>query len=103
MISIDAAGVVCLWPAFQGTGNRSGFGWFSALGQWRLPTDVTAQVPTGGRVQMYPALAPRQGLTLVHFPAQRKRFLWHRGFGQGLLRGSLGGVGGCSGVFRVCF
>jgi len=26
-----------------------------------------------------PTDAVRQGLTLVHFPAQRKRFLWDRG------------------------
>jgi hypothetical protein len=31
----------------------------------------------------------RQGLTLVHFSAQRKRFLWDVGCTQGLLRGRL--------------
>jgi hypothetical protein len=29
----------------------------------------------------------RQGITLVHFSAQRKRFLWDRGCIKGLLRG----------------
>ena len=29
-----------------------------------------------------------QGLTLVHFSAQRKRFLWDRGCMKGLLRGT---------------
>jgi hypothetical protein len=33
-----------------------------------------------------------QGLTLVHFSAQRKRFLWYRGFIEGLLRVCLAGV-----------
>ena len=37
----------------------------------------------------------RQGLTLVHFSAQRKRFLWVRGCISGLSRGCLGGVRGC--------
>ena len=50
-----------------------------------------------------------QGLTLVHFSAQLKRFLWDRGCIEGLLRGCFagvqvesGGVGGCWGV-RVYF
>ena len=41
-----------------------------------------------------------QGLTIVHFSAQLKRFLWNRGCMKGLLRGCLGGVmghGGCVG------
>jgi len=33
-----------------------------------------------------------QGLTLVHFSAQRKRFLWDRGCMKGLPWGCLGGV-----------
>ena len=36
----------------------------------------------------------RQGLTLVHFSAQRKRFLWKTGCIMGLFRGGLGGVMG---------
>ena len=36
----------------------------------------------------------QQGLTLVHFSAQRKRFLWDRGCTYGLFEGFLGGVGG---------
>ena len=50
----------------------------------------------------------RQGLTLVHFSAQRKRFLWDRGCIEGLFRGCcvgvyevLGDVGGLKGVLRV--
>jgi hypothetical protein len=34
----------------------------------------------------------RQGLTLVHFPRQRQRFLWDRGYVEGLFQGYLGGV-----------
>ena len=34
----------------------------------------------------------RQGLTLLHFSAQRKRFLWDRGCISGLFMGCLGGV-----------
>jgi hypothetical protein len=36
-----------------------------------------------------------QGLTLVHFSAQRKRIRWDRGCVQGLFRGCLVGVRGC--------
>ena len=50
-----------------------------------------------------PALMPEpQGLTLVHFSAQRKRFLRDRGCVQGLFRGCLGGVREWEGVYRVC-
>jgi len=45
----------------------------------------------------------RQGLTLVHFSAQRKRFLWDKGCNWGLFRGCSGGVEGYEGVFRVYF
>jgi hypothetical protein len=54
LISVDAEGNVCLWAAFQGGQGRSGFGWHSPLGQWRLPPTVTAQVPAGPRVQIHP-------------------------------------------------
>jgi hypothetical protein len=44
-------------------------------------------------------------LTLVHFSAQRKRFLWDRGCIEGLCRGYFAGVwevsGGCNGVLGV--
>ena len=40
-------------------------------------------------VSLLLAAAVQQGLTLVHFPAQRKRFLWDRGWNQGLLRNCL--------------
>jgi len=42
-----------------------------------------------------------QGLTLVHFSAQRERFLWDRGCLWGLFRGCLAGVRDHYGVFRV--
>jgi len=38
--------------------------------------------------------ASRQRLTLVHFSAQRKRFLWERGCMCGLIRGCLRGIRG---------
>jgi len=44
-----------------------------------------------------------QGLTLVHFSAQRKRFLRDRGCMWGLLRGCSGTVRRYQGVIRVCF
>ena len=52
--------------------------------------------------------ARQQGLTLVHFSAQRKRFLWDRGCIEGLFRGCSAGVwevlgvlGGVKGAFRI--
>jgi hypothetical protein len=47
LLSVDAEGTMCLWPAFQGGRARSGFGWYSPLGTWKLPGEVTAQVPAG--------------------------------------------------------
>ena len=47
--------------------------------------------------------AASQGLTLVHFAAQRKCFLWDREYIWGLFRGRLRGTRGYYGVFRVCF
>jgi len=44
-----------------------------------------------------------QGLTLVHFSTQLRRFLWDRGCIYGVFWGCLGGVRGYQGVFRVCF
>jgi len=49
-----------------------------------------------------PMMAISQGLTLVHFPAQRKHFLWDGGAFRGCSWGiqeMLGGVGGVQGVF----
>jgi len=45
----------------------------------------------------------RQGLTLLHFSAERKRCLWYWGRVQGLFRESFGGVRGCQGVFGCVF
>ena len=42
-----------------------------------------------------------QGLTLVQFSAQRKRFLSDRGCIWGLFRGCLGVIGGVQGIFCV--
>jgi hypothetical protein len=47
--------------------------------------------------------APVQGLTLVHFPVQLKRFLRDRGYMEGLSRGGVGCVRGYEGVSRVDF
>jgi len=52
------------------------------------------------------AATAEQGLTLVTFLAQRKRFVYNRRlfhFVQRLLRGCLGGVEECWGVCRVYF
>jgi len=51
-----------------------------------------------------PRAAPRrQGLTLVHFSAQLKRFVWDRGCIEGLFGGCSWGVWGHEGVQRVYF
>jgi len=52
LLSVDADGLMCLWSAFQGNAGRGGFGWFSPLGTWRLPAEVTAQVPSGFPVEV---------------------------------------------------
>ena len=44
-----------------------------------------------------------QGLTLVHFSAQRKRFLWVGGNIHELFRDCLGVFEGYQGMFRVYF
>ena len=46
--------------------------------------------------------ALEQGLALVHFPAQYKRFLWDRVAFE-LFRGCVGGNRECQGPFRVYF
>ena len=48
-----------------------------------------------------PSITSDQGLTLIHFSAQRKRFLWDKGCLFELFKGCLGGVRGYEGVFRV--
>ena len=52
LLSVDADGLMCLWSAFQGNAGRCGFGWFSPMGTWRLPAEVTAQVPSGFPVEV---------------------------------------------------
>ena len=49
------------------------------------------------------AAATEQGLTLVHFSAQRKRFMWDTGCMEGLFWGWLQGGRGYWEVFRVYF
>ena len=44
---------------------------------------------------------PRQGLKLVHFSAQRKRFVWDKGRISGVFRGCLVGVRAHEGVYLV--
>jgi hypothetical protein len=50
-----------------------------------------------------PRTATCQGLTLVHFSAQRERFLWDRGACRGCILGVFKrcqeGLGGAQGVF----
>ena len=53
---------------------------------------VLTQVPISGGQER--AAGVGQELTLVHFSAQRKRFLWSRGCIQGLCRGCVEGVRG---------
>jgi hypothetical protein len=45
-------------------------------------------VSVHGTAHIHLDITARQGLTLVHFSAQRRRFLWDRG----AFRGCLGGV-----------
>ena len=52
----------------------------------------------GARVGRHGGLRVRQGLTLLHISAQRKRFLGDRGCNQGLFKRCLGGVRGYQGV-----
>jgi hypothetical protein len=49
--------------------------------------------------------ALQQGLTLVHFSAQRQRFLWSKGCIEGIFRGCVRvvGVGGQQELYRVLF
>ena len=44
-----------------------------------------------------------QGLTLVHFSVQRKRFVWDRGCIEGLFTGHFAGVRRCRGVLTGCW
>jgi len=49
------------------------------------------------------ATGPRQRLTLVHFSAQRERFLWDRGCNEGFFRGCLAGILSRYGAFKMSF
>jgi hypothetical protein len=64
---------------------------------WVLPGTTTSPINAP------PPHTSRQGLKFVHFPAQLKRFMWDRGYIQGLFRGCLGGVVGYEGALRVYF
>jgi len=52
-------------------------------------------------VQGVSGSALNQGVSLVHFSAQRKRFLWDWGCVAGLIRGHSAGHGGYDGVFMI--
>ena len=68
MLSVDAAGTVCVWPAFQGGKARSGFGWYAPLGSWKLPGEVTAQVPAGTRVSVGSGGGSAPDVSKTHHP-----------------------------------
>ena len=61
-----------------------------------MPTnDMTSsiwQAPTAASPRTCSTV--NQGLRFVHFSAQRKHFMWARGWFQGLLRGCIAGVSG---------
>jgi len=65
------------------------------------PLPATVARPRPPPVRMTVARACSQGLTLVHFSAQRKRFLWDRGYILGLFWGCSGCLRGYEGVYRV--
>ena len=65
---------------------------------WYTMSKQSAALPRWGTRGT--AAAPRQGLTPVHFSAQRKRFLWDRGMFRGCswcIWGVVGGIIGCLG------
>jgi hypothetical protein len=63
---------------------------------------LTAAAAAACRARCRRSVSPReQGLTLVHFSAQRKRLLWDRGWIQRLFRGCLRGVRGYEGILCV--
>ena len=69
---------------------------------WSLPSLTASSAArvlvlrTSAVAKVYPVTASRQGLTLVHFSTQHKRFLWDRGAS----RSCLGGVSKVSGDMR---
>ena len=68
------------------------------------PSLASASSPpaAGGALSSSPAGgALRQGLTLVHFSAQRERVLWDKGYIEGLFRVCLWVVWGCLGCICV--
>jgi hypothetical protein len=67
----------------------------SVVGNFTSATELNLIVAKCTRVEVHLLTADGQGPTLVHFSAQRKRFLWHRGCVQGLFKGEFRG---CQGV-----
>jgi len=59
----------------------------------RRPIEAACTGPPGSNDIAAAAAAAAQGLTRVHFSAQREHFLWYRGCVEGLFRG-------CKGVCR---
>jgi hypothetical protein len=78
----------------QGVGNVVAYGMSSAVQRHVLDSIDSC---------CWPCCDWRQGLTLVHFSAHVKRFLWDRGCSEGLFRGCLGGVRAYWAGFRVYF
>jgi len=69
-------------------------------------TLATSSGSTSAALPVMLTSAPAQGLTLVHFLAQLKRMLWHRGASRMFLGGISevsGGIKEYQGVFRVYF
>jgi hypothetical protein len=60
-----------------------------AVGGGPPATATASELPSGLHANAV------QGLTIVHFSAQLKRYLWDRGYMLGLFMGCLWGVRGC--------
>ena len=104
------------WGGGAGAGaGAGGYTQYLAGPTSRLSDTPTTPSPTYRTVLMSPVIsgsaahtpcvysAAHQGLTLVHFSAQREHFLLDKGCILGLFRGCLGGVGEYLGVYRVHF
>ena len=72
-------------PVMSSSQYQAGPTWGSPVISWRTAAPTASQ-----------------GLTLVHFSARRKRFVWDRGCIKGLFRGYFRGVLGMLGTISVC-
>ena len=75
----------------------------SVVGNFTSATELNLIVAKCTRVEVHLLTADGQGPTLVHFSAQRKRFLWHRGCVQGLFKGEFRGCQGVLGSVEGVF